>query len=130
MNISLSPFAPEKLISREGSGSSVPRQPAHLHTKAESGAYSLSRFPRRDPFMYVCMYAWSSHIARERIIRVRLPILLVDTCDTICTEMIGTVSAYTLISNISKQHSFDYYTVLYTVYSNSKLLYYYYIGVF
>ena len=80
--------------------------------------------------MYVCMYAWSSHIARERIIRVRLPILLVDTCDTICKEMIGTVSAYTLISNISKQHSFDYYTVLYTVYSISELLYYYYIGVF
>ena len=39
MNISLSPFAPETLISRDGFGSPVPCQPAHLHTQAESGAY-------------------------------------------------------------------------------------------
>ena len=39
MNISPSPFAPENLVSREGYGSLVPRQPAHLHTQAESGAY-------------------------------------------------------------------------------------------
>ena len=38
-NISLSPFAPEKLVSRDGFGSPVPRQPVHLHTQAESGAY-------------------------------------------------------------------------------------------
>ena len=37
MNISLSLFAPENLVSRDGFGSSpVPRQPAHLHTQAES----------------------------------------------------------------------------------------------
>ena len=35
----LSPFAPENLVSRDGFGSSVPRQPAHLRTQAESGAY-------------------------------------------------------------------------------------------
>ena len=29
---SLSPFAPENLVSRDGLGSPVPRQPAHLHT--------------------------------------------------------------------------------------------------
>ena len=40
MNNSLSPFAPENLVSRDGFGSLVPRQPAHLHTQAESGTYS------------------------------------------------------------------------------------------
>ena len=39
MNISLSAFAPEKLVSRDGFGSPAPRQPAYLHTQAESGAY-------------------------------------------------------------------------------------------
>ena len=39
MNISLSAFAPENLVSRDGFGSPVPRQPAHLHTQAKSGAY-------------------------------------------------------------------------------------------
>ena len=35
-------------------GSPVPRQPAHLHTQAESGAYirDSSRVPRRRPLMY------------------------------------------------------------------------------
>ena len=37
-NISLSPFAPENLVSRDGFGSPVPRRLAHLHTQAESGA--------------------------------------------------------------------------------------------
>ena len=32
-------FVPENLVSRDGFGSPVPRQPAHLHTQAESGAY-------------------------------------------------------------------------------------------
>ena len=53
MNIFLSPFAPENLVSRDGFGSTVPRQPAHLHTQAESGAYlrDSSRVPRRHPFI-------------------------------------------------------------------------------
>ena len=38
MIFSLSPFAPEILVSRDGFGSPVPRQPTHLHTQAESGA--------------------------------------------------------------------------------------------
>ena len=29
---SLSPFAPENLVSRDGFGNPAPRQPAHLHT--------------------------------------------------------------------------------------------------
>ena len=32
MNTTLSAFAPENLASRDGFGSAVPRQPAHLHT--------------------------------------------------------------------------------------------------
>ena len=42
MNISLSPFAPENLVSRDGFGSPVLRQPAHLHTQAESGETVLA----------------------------------------------------------------------------------------
>ena len=47
-------FAPENLVSRDGFGSPVPRQPAHLHTQTESGAYlrDPSRFPRRLSFIY------------------------------------------------------------------------------
>ena len=53
MNIPLSPCAPENLVSREGFSRPVPRQPAHLHTQIESGAYlrDSSRVPRRRPFM-------------------------------------------------------------------------------
>ena len=55
MNIPLSAFAPDNLVSRDGFGSPVPRQPAHLHTQAESGAYlrDFSRFPRRRPLLYL-----------------------------------------------------------------------------
>ena len=35
MNIFLSPSAPENLVSRDGLGSLVPRQPVHLHTQTE-----------------------------------------------------------------------------------------------
>ena len=52
-NIPLSPCVPENLVSRDGFSRPVPRQPAHLHTQAESGAYlrDSSRVPRRGPFM-------------------------------------------------------------------------------
>ena len=53
MNIPLPLFAPENLVSRDGFGSPVPRQPAHLHTLAESGAdlRDSSRFSRRRAFV-------------------------------------------------------------------------------
>ena len=51
-NYSLSPFAPENVVSRDGFGNPIPRKPAHLHV-------------------------WSSHYNRVWINRVRLPILLV-----------------------------------------------------
>ena len=35
-NIPLSPCVPENLVSRDGFSHPVPRQPAHLHTQAES----------------------------------------------------------------------------------------------
>ena len=43
----------KNLVSRDGFSRPVPRQPAHLHTQAESGAYlrDSSRVPRRRPFM-------------------------------------------------------------------------------
>ena len=40
-NIPLSPCVPENLASRDGFSPPVPRQPAHLHTQAESGANNL-----------------------------------------------------------------------------------------
>ena len=55
MNISLSAFVPENLVSLDRFGSPVPRQPAHLYTPAESGAYlrDSSRVPRRRPFIHL-----------------------------------------------------------------------------
>ena len=62
MNIPLSPCEPENLVSRDGFSRPVPRQPAHLHTQAESGAYlrDSSRVPRRRPFMKPPYYAIGS----------------------------------------------------------------------
>ena len=44
---------PENLVSRDGFSRPVPRQPARLHTQAESAAYlrDSSRVPRRRPIM-------------------------------------------------------------------------------
>ena len=53
-NIPLSPCVPKNLASRDGFSPPVPRQPAHLHIQAESGANNLrdsSRVSRRRPFM-------------------------------------------------------------------------------
>ena len=41
MDISLFAFVPENLVSRDGFGSPVPRQAAHLRIQAESGAYEI-----------------------------------------------------------------------------------------
>ena len=47
-NVPLSLCVPENLVSRDGFSRPVPRQPAHPHTQAESGAYlrDSSRVPR------------------------------------------------------------------------------------
>ena len=52
MDIPLSPCVPENLVSRDGFSRPVPRQSAHLHTQAQSGAYlrDSSQVPRRRPY--------------------------------------------------------------------------------
>ena len=52
-NIPLSPCVPENLVSRDGFSRPVARQPAHVHTQAESGAWaSLSiKIPVRNCFL-------------------------------------------------------------------------------
>ena len=69
MFFSLSPFASENLISRDGFGSLIPRQLAHFHTQAESGAYlrDPSRVPRPRPFIYLNGHTPSD---RSRVYRV------------------------------------------------------------
>ena len=64
-DFSLSPFAPEHLVSQDGFGSPAPCQPAHLHTQAEYDAYlpwDSSRVPRRRSFIqYIvtkCDHGW------------------------------------------------------------------------
>ena len=39
------PCVPEKLVARDGFSRPVPRQPAHLHTRTESGAYLRGFLP-------------------------------------------------------------------------------------
>ena len=69
----LSPFAPENFVSRGGFGSPVPRQPAHLHTQAESGAYlrDSSRVPRQRPFIYLNRHTSSSQSRVYRVTHLR-----------------------------------------------------------
>ena len=73
MQISPSPFAPENLVPRDGFDSPVPRQPARLHTRAESGAYlrDSSRVPRRRPVRYqryTCVWRTMSSILFSRLV--------------------------------------------------------------
>ena len=74
-----SPFASENLVSRDGFGSRVPRQPAHLDTQTESDAYILWGSSRVMVTYIARVYSrvMVTRIARVRINRVRLPILLV-----------------------------------------------------
>ena len=71
---SLSPFAPENLVSRDGFGSPVPRQPAHLHTQAKSGAYlrDSSRVPERRPFVYLNYHTPSGESRVYRVMQLRI----------------------------------------------------------
>ena len=51
---------PENLVTRDGFSCPVPRQPAHLHTRAEFGAYVRDSFrvPRRRPFILYKGWNW------------------------------------------------------------------------
>ena len=81
----LSPFAPENLVSRDGFGSPVPRQPAHLLTQAEPGAYlqDSSRVPRRRPFIHFNRHAPSGQSRLNRVTQLR-------TDGVHCRESAGT----------------------------------------
>ena len=72
IRISLSPFAPENLVSRDGFGRPVPRQ-LILHTQAEFVFYSResSRFPRRRPFIYLNRHTASGQSRVYRVTRLR-----------------------------------------------------------
>ena len=85
MFVSLFPSAPKNLVSRDGFGNPVPRQPAHLHTQAESGAYSRdsSRVPRRRPFIYLNRHTPSG---QSRVYRVTQ----LHTDGVHCRESAGT----------------------------------------
>ena len=65
--ISLSTFTPENLVSRDGFGSPVPCQPAHIHTQDESGAY-LRDFSRvRGVHTYIFKTAIRYRVSPEFI---------------------------------------------------------------
>ena len=74
INISLSPFAPDNLVSRDGFGSPVPRPPAH---SPYSGliwcAYSRdsSQFPRRCSFSHLNRHTPSGQSRVYRVTQLR-----------------------------------------------------------
>ena len=69
---SLCSFVPKKLVSRDRFGSLVPRQPAHLHIQAESGAYlrDSSRVPRRRPFIYLNRHTFRRYFQHAHFIPI------------------------------------------------------------
>ena len=73
MDISLSAFVLENLVSRDGFGSPVLRQPVRFHTKAESGAYlrDSSGIPRRRPFIYLNHHTTSGQSRVYRVTQLR-----------------------------------------------------------
>ena len=85
MNITLSAFAPENLVSQEGFGSPVSRQPAHLHTQAKYGAYlrDSSPVPRRRPFIIYIRQTPSGQSRVHRVTQLR-------TDGVHCRESAGT----------------------------------------
>ena len=84
----LSSFAPENLISRDGFGSPAPRQPAHLHTQAGSGAYlqDSSRVVWWRLFIFLNRRTPSGQSGVYRVTQLR-------TDDIHCREPAGTGSA-------------------------------------
>ena len=73
-NIYLFAFAPVNLVSRDGFGSPVPRQPAHLRTQTESGAYlrDSSRVPRRRQ-LFVCIVGSISILRLNLVLAYGIP---------------------------------------------------------
>ena len=85
LNREMSPYVPEYLVSRDGFSRPIPRQPAHLHAQAESGAYSRdsSRFSRWRPFIYLNRHTPSGQSRVYRVTHLR-------TDGVHCRESAGT----------------------------------------
>ena len=83
--MSLPAFVRENLVLRDGFGSPVPRQPAHLHTQAGSGAYlrDSSRVPRRHPYIFLNRHTPSGQTRVYQVTRFR-------TDGVHCRESAGT----------------------------------------
>ena len=81
MNIPLSPCVPENLVSRDGFSRPVPRQPAHLHTQAEFGAYL------RDSFLLYAVNACIVSRAPQRLAK------MMEVIVEVCRAFALTVSA-------------------------------------
>ena len=60
-NIPLSPCVPENLVSRDGFSRPVPRQPAHLHTQADSSS-AVSPAPLMCVSKYIHIYCFFSFL--------------------------------------------------------------------
>ena len=73
MHIVLSAFAPEHLVSRDGFGSPVTRQPAHVHNQAESCVYlrDPSQVSRRRLFIYLNRHTPLVHSRVYRVTHLR-----------------------------------------------------------
>ena len=82
-DIFLSAFAPENLVSRDGFGSPVPRQPAHLHTQAESGAYLRDSSRVLFPLFFLNRHTPSGQSRIYRVTQLR-------TDGVHCRESAGT----------------------------------------
>ena len=92
--MSLSPFAPGNFVSRDGFGSPVPRQPAHLHAQAES--YGIPPKFRGGALLFINCY-------KERCIRIAV-------CNVLCCKRRGDGRhiALRVVPEVRKFHSVSY----------------------
>ena len=116
MNIPLSPCVPENLVSRDGFSRPVPRQPAHLHTQAESGAYlrDYSRVPRRRPFMKPPLQSLISEILISKFYTYVCTTMSKRSPSICAKSEIGILATCILFI------LYYTYTVLYAVYSSNS----------
>ena len=70
MNISLSAFAPENLASRDGFGSSVPRQSAHLYTHRLNLVLTYGIPPEFRGGVHLCIENRQTPSGQFRVYRV------------------------------------------------------------
>ena len=101
---SLSALAPENLVSRDGFGSPVPRQPAHLRTTlAESGAHSP-----HSRLNVVLTYGISPHTVLVR--RANCPCCSRITCYRRIVQFISMAYKALIDHSLLLLHIMSYYT--------------------